>query len=209
MTNQVTEQQVLKSQVQVVTDSEPPVESAPAPMSKTTLEPMSLKGAMLMATELSKSQLVPEAFRGKPHEVFAAMQYSKALNVNPMVIMNNIYFVHGKMGFSAQFTIGLINGSGRIQGSLRYIVEGEGDTLNVQAVGTCAKTGEVLFGSKVSMAMAKAEGWAKSTKWQNMPELMLKKRAATFFGREYFPELLCGLQTDEEIRDVSGEKEPA
>ena len=35
-----------------------------------------------------------------------------------------------------------------------------------------------------------------------MPELMLKNRAATFFGRQYIPDLLLGVQTSEEVIDI-------
>ena len=36
-----------------------------------------------------------------------------------------------------------------------------------------------------------------------MPEQMLKYRAATFFGRQYIPDLLLGVQTSEEIVDIT------
>ena len=35
-----------------------------------------------------------------------------------------------------------------------------------------------------------------------MPEYMLKNRAATFFGRQYIPDLLLGVQTSEEVVDI-------
>jgi len=36
-----------------------------------------------------------------------------------------------------------------------------------------------------------------------MPELMLKYRAAAFFGRLYAPEVLMGMQTSEEVIDIT------
>ena len=38
-----------------------------------------------------------------------------------------------------------------------------------------------------------------------MPELMLRNRAATFFGRQYIPDLLLGVQTSEEVVDIESE----
>ena len=54
------------------------------------------------------------------------------------------------------------------------------------------------------MAMAKKEGWVSksNSKWQTMPDLMIRYRAAAFWGRLYIPELLVGLQTQEEVIDV-------
>ena len=52
--------------------------------------------------------------------------------------------------------------------------------------------------------MAKKEGWysKNGSKWQTMEDLMLRYRAATFFGRLYTPDLLMGMQTKEELDDV-------
>jgi hypothetical protein len=52
--------------------------------------------------------------------------------------------------------------------------------------------------------MAIDEGWLtkNGSKWLTMPEIMLRYRCASLFGRLYAPELLMGLQTVEEVRDV-------
>ncbi|WP_252151905.1 hypothetical protein [Acinetobacter sp. ANC 4177] len=51
--------------------------------------------------------------------------------------------------------------------------------------------------------MAVKEGWYQKngSKWQSMPEQMLRYRAASFFGRIYAPDLLMGLRTQEEELD--------
>lgn len=65
-------------------------------------------------------------------------------------------------------------------------------------------TGERLESPEVSIQMAIDEGWLtkNGSKWQTMPDLMLRYRAAAFFGRFYAPELLMGLRTVEENEDV-------
>jgi hypothetical protein len=87
---------------------------------------------------------------------------------------------------------------------LRYDITGKGDTLACTAVATELKTGEELRGPEVTMAMAKREGWAtkSGSKWQTMPDLMIRYRAAAFWGRLYIPELLVGIQTQEEVLDI-------
>ena len=54
------------------------------------------------------------------------------------------------------------------------------------------------------MEMAKQEGWIDKTgsKWKTMPELMLKYRAAAFFGRLYCPEIMMGLYSADETIDI-------
>jgi hypothetical protein len=65
-------------------------------------------------------------------------------------------------------------------------------------------SGDRLESPVVSMDMAVAEGWIQKngSKWQTMPEVMLRYRAAAFFGKLYAPELLMGLQTAEEAHDI-------
>ena len=57
-----------------------------------------------------------------------------------------------------------------------------------------------------SIAMAKAEGWStkNGSKWKTMPELMLRYRAAAFFGRLYAPDVLSGMHSADEVEDVHG-----
>lgn len=66
------------------------------------------------------------------------------------------------------------------------------------------ETGERLESPEISIEMAVAEGWLtkNGSKWQTMPEVMLRYRAAAFFGKLYAPELLMGLQTAEEAADI-------
>ncbi|OEY96075.1 recombinase RecT [Acinetobacter proteolyticus] len=62
----------------------------------------------------------------------------------------------------------------------------------------------VLESSKISIEMAVKEGWysKNGSKWQTMPEQMLRYRAASFFGRVYAPEILMGLRSVEEEQDM-------
>lgn len=64
-------------------------------------------------------------------------------------------------------------------------------------------TGERLESTPITMEMAVKEGWYQKngSKWQSMPEQMLRYRAASFFGRIYAPDLLMGLKTQEEEQD--------
>jgi hypothetical protein len=45
-------------------------------------------------------------------------------------------------------------------------------------------------------------GHQAGQKWATMPELMIRYRAAAFWGRLYASDLLLGLQTQEEAIDV-------
>lgn len=66
------------------------------------------------------------------------------------------------------------------------------------------ETGQRLESSPISMELAVKEGWYQKngSKWQTMPEQMLRYRAASFFGRIYAPELLMGIRSADEVQDM-------
>lgn len=65
-------------------------------------------------------------------------------------------------------------------------------------------TKEPLDGPAVTIEMAVLEGWytKPDSKWKTMPDLMLRYRAASFFGNLYAPEILMGMQSAEEVHDT-------
>jgi hypothetical protein len=65
-------------------------------------------------------------------------------------------------------------------------------------------TGDVIEGTKITLGMAKKEGWStkNGSKWLTMPEQMMRYRAATFLIRSTAPEIGMGLMTKEELDDV-------
>lgn len=71
------------------------------------------------------------------------------------------------------------------------------------------RDGNRVEGVPISMAMAKVEGWydKSGSKWQTMPELMLRYRAATFFKNIHCPEITMGFRTADEAIDIDPEVE--
>jgi len=159
--------------------------------------------AQRMAKLLSLSQLVPKEYQNNLPNSVIALEISQRIGASPMAVMQNLYIVHGKPGWSAQFIIATINSCGKFS-PLRYRLEGEGDNRSCVAYAIEKETGEILEGPAVTITMSKAEGWFQKngSKWQTMPELMLRYRSASFFGKLYTPEILMGMQTAEELHDI-------
>ncbi len=156
-----------------------------------------------VAKMFSSSDLVPDAFKGKIANCTIALEMAHRMGANPMAVMQNLYIVHGRPGWSAQFIIACLNQCGKFS-PLRFEMTGEGDKRTCIAWAIELSTNERLEGPQVSIQMAKDESWysKNGSKWKTMPELMLRYRAATFFGRLYAPDLLMGMQTAEELHDV-------
>lgn len=166
------------------------------------------------ATMLASSDLVPEQFsiikakdaqdkQRKIANTMIALEMANRIGASPLAVLQNIYIVHGKPSWSSTFIIAAINGCGRFT-AMRFEMTGEGDKRTCVAVATEKQTGERIESPPISIDMAKKEGWfSKSgSKWLNMPELMLRYRAATLFGRLYAPEILMGMKAVEELEDI-------
>jgi len=162
--------------------------------------------AQRAAKLLASSKLVPVNFQNNLPDCLIALEMAGRMKTSPIMVMQNMYIVHGKPGWSAQFLISSLNASGRFS-SLRYVVDGKDDDYGCVAWATDSK-GEKLESPRVTINMAKKEGWFGKTgsKWQTMPDLMLRYRSATFFIRLYAPELAMGFQSQEEIIDVTPDK---
>lgn len=90
--------------------------------------------------------------------------------------------------------------------SYRKSVQRQGRIHNFSCVAWAIEkeSGERLSSPRVSIALAVAEGWygKDGSKWKTMPEVMLRYRAASFFGKLYAPELLMGIAFAEEMQDT-------
>lgn len=177
-----------------------------------------------MANLFSASSIVPEVYRSKGEKDYTsrgncviALDMALRMGANPLMVMQNLYVVHGRPAWSAQFLIATLNQSGKFS-ALRYEFQGkEGqDDWGCRAVATELATKERLVGPLITISLAKKEGWyskkdkngKESSKWQSMPELMLRYRAAAWFVRAYAPEIAMGLQTVEEVHDSTYTFEP-
>src|SRR5690606_17996316 len=152
---------------------------------------------------IAASGLVPDHFAKNPQAIYTAIDMARALKEEPVTFMQNVYFIGGRAGMYAQYMLSRLRRSGAIRGTVRYRVEGKGDSLAVTCSAVDAETGEEIFGPTVSMSMANAEGWTKNPKYRSMPEVMLRKRAVTFLVREHYPDVLMGFSTVEELEDMA------
>lgn len=155
---------------------------------------------------LSKSTLVPKDYQNNLPNCVIALNMAGRMNADPLMVMQNLYIVHGRPGWSSQFLISTFNTSGRFS-ALRYewIGEKNTDDWGCRAWAIEKGTGERLEGSFVTISMAKKENWYEKpgSKWKTMPQQMLMYRAASFFIRTYAPELAMGMSTEEEIIDMT------
>jgi len=159
------------------------------------------------AAYLAKSALVPETYMGKPENCLIALDLANRSGMSPLTIMQNLYIVKGHPAWSGQFSIALVNSSRRYLKPLTPVFVGEKGTNEYGCYMTTVDlNGATVNGTTVTMQMAKDEGWydKSGSKWKTMPEQMLMYRAGAFFARVHCPDVLYGIQTVEEVKDVEG-----
>ena len=179
----------------------------PLPMQNIAMSMETVAGFESMqrvAKLFSKSSIAPKAYQGNVADCFIAVDMAMRMGANPLMVMQNLYIVHGSPAWSAQFLIATFNKSGRFS-AIRYEFQGvEGkDDWGCRAVTTELATREKLVGPLITIGLAKKEGWHSKpgSKWQTMPEQMLRYRAAAWLVRAYAPEIAMGLHTADELED--------
>jgi len=179
-----------------------PTATLPAVSADTQAFELQLRKAKVFAA----STLVPQQYRNNLPDCVIAMNMAQRIGADVLQVMQNLYIVQGKPGWSGQFLIATFNQSGRFS-AMRFEWTGQPHSKDwgCRAYATEKATGETIRGAWVTWKMAESEGWTKKngSKWLTMPEMMFQYRAAAFLVRAYAPEIAMGLQTAEEIGDVT------
>ncbi len=160
--------------------------------------------AQRIAQVFSQSDMVPAHYKNNIGNCIIALEMANRIGSSPLMVMQNLYVIQGKPSWSSTFLIATLNACGKFS-PIRY-EEDEQDGGRTRAYAIDKSTGDRLDGAWVSMKMADEEGWTKKggSKWKSMPQLMRRYRAASFFTRQFAPEISMGLQTYEEVIDVTG-----
>ena len=161
--------------------------------------------AQRQAKMLASSSLVPKDFQGNVANCGIAINVAKRTRLDPLMVCQNLAIIHGRPSWSATALIGMINSCGRYT-PLRFVFDNEDEPTSCYAVATDKESGQELKGEKITLEMAKKEGWSTKTgsKWLTMPGQMLRYRAASFWSRAYASDLSLGFYTQDEVRDFAG-----
>lgn len=146
--------------------------------------------------------MVPQSYKGNVAACAVACNMATRMGMDPTFVMQNLYVIRGNPSWSGKSCKAMIDNSGLFAGRTHYRMEGEEgkDTWGCRLVGIDKVTGEKVEGPKVTVAMAKKNGWwdKNGSFWPSMTEMMLKYRAAAYFARAECPEVLMGANIDYE-----------
>ena len=165
-----------------------------------------------MGKMFAESSIIPQQYRGNLADCTIAVEMASRMGASPLMVLQNLYIVHGMPSFSSKFLLACINASKKYS-PLRYEFKGEpgSDDYGCRCVAyeiNDKERKDPLYGTWVTMGMAKTEGWStkNASKWRSMREQMLSYRALAFWQRLYCPEISMGFLTTEEAEDIAPQR---
>lgn len=168
--------------------------------------PQSLEEAARLAEILSKSEMTPKSYHGKPNDCLSAILMGGELGVSPIQSIQNIAVINNRPSMWGDLVVGLVRASG-----LCDYIRQEWDPKTETATSRVKRKGQPERVDTFSMAQARRiktyEGGkmitlAEKNTYRNYPERMCGWRSLTYGLRSEFADILKGLTTREEAEDV-------
>lgn len=189
---------------------------APAPVQAGMLTAFrTLPEMVQVAGYLADSTIVPKHYQGQQGNVLIALNTAQRRNLDPMMVMQNLYVVYGTPSWSGQFCIAAIKSAPQYRRIVFEFLNGKDWRGGMRVVGY--RKDDPLdetpdYGPEVTPEIVAAEGWDKPKKlrdgsgtqqsrWVTNPELMYRYRSASEFARTCCPEVLMGLPTQDYVED--------
>jgi hypothetical protein len=167
------------------------------------------------------SKLVPDHFRGDLASTFVAMQLAARMQVDPFMLMQNMFVIYGRPGLNAKLIVALFNSKDkRFLDGIKFDIERDdrGKILSCTAWSIRKSDKEKVLGPKIDRELVSGEGWDKpkrrrdgsgaiTSKWVTMPEMMFRYRAAAWFVSQHAPEVVLGMPSHDELLDAGEPQE--
>ena len=148
-----------------------------------------------LAGKVAQTEFVPDAMRGKPAVVAAAILYGRELGLEPMTSLRSVNIIKGRPALTAEAMRAMVLAAGhdiRFQEmtSARCVIvgrrKGQDDTTTVT----------------FTMDDAKKMGVGGGQQYAKMPRQMLAARATSELCRLIFADVIGGLMSDVEAEDA-------
>jgi hypothetical protein len=153
--------------------------------------------AKRVAHTLANSNLVPEDYRGRPNDVFVAINMGSELGMEPFQAIQSIAVIEGKPCLYGDGLIGVVRSSPKCLWIKETLSEdGKSATCETQRDGD-----PQTISATYTMADAVLAGIDTKKNWKKHPKRMLQMRARAYCLRDAYPDLLKGLGVVEERMD--------
>ena len=157
------------------------------------------RAARLMAS----SRLVPKHLQGSTEQAFAdcflVCQQAYQWNLNPFAVAQSTYVLSGKLGYEGKLIAGVLNSSPRLERKLNYEYFGDSGTpkRGIRVFGT-------LKGEETPREVTgTVAAWQTSNdQWRKNTDQMLAYRGAREWARRHMPEVILGINSEDELEAI-------
>lgn len=161
----------------------------------TIITPKSLDEAKSLSSLISKSALLPDAFRGKEAEVLMAIMTGAELGLAPMQSLRAIDVIKGKPTLKAEAMTALVRGRKDV---CEYLVIKESNakrcTYETKRVGDPSPT-TMSFG----IEDAQAAGLTGNDNYKRFPAAMLRARCGSAICKAVYSDVILGFYDPDEL----------
>ena len=141
----------------------------------------------------------------RPESVLIAIQLGAEIGLTPMSALQNIAVINGRPGIFGDAALALVRASGKLAAYKEEIIGEVGKDSWGYSI-TATRAGCEPHTDTFTVFEAKAAKlWAKAGPWSDYPKRMLKFRCRGFVLRDVFGDVLKGLRSVEELRDMPAE----
>lgn len=164
----------------------------------------SLEEAYRFANAIVASGFAPKGME-KPEAVLVAIQLGAEIGLTPMAALQNTAVINGRPAIYGDAALALVRSSGLLESYKEEEIGEAGSDGHGYRV-TAARKGNQAAVETFTVADAKrAKLWGKAGPWSDYPKRMLRFRARGYVLRDLFGDILKGLRTVEEARDIPSE----
>ena len=170
--------------------------------------PKTVDEALTISEILAKSDLVPKDFKGKPQNVFVAINWGLEIGISPMQAVQNIAVINGRPAVWGDAALALVRGSGLLEKleetqtetEAKCIIKRKGEKEVEYTFSRTDAERAGLWDNRASI-----ESYGKQIKnpapWHRYPKRMMQMRARSFALRDKFTDVLKGIGIVEEEKD--------
>lgn len=158
--------------------------------------------ALKLAEFYSQSGTVPKDYIGYPGNILVAMEFGAEIGLKPLASLQNIAVINGRPSLWGDALLGLVLAHKDNQG-----VDESFDIKTQTATCLVKRKGRKEITWTFSFADAVAAGIRNNPVWKTYPRRMAQMRARGFAIRDMWADVLKGLGSAEEQRDIANAKD--
>ena len=140
---------------------------------------------------------IPKHLRGEPGACLAICMQAVEWRMSPYAVANKSYAVNDRIAYESQLIHAVIEQRAPLVGRLRATYDGEGPTRRCIITGHIKGEAEPLVFTSSPFAKITPKN---SPLWQSKPDLQLFYNASRDWARMYFPDLILGVVSSDEVQ---------